>query len=141
MLAAIAMAILHQTIAGLLICVGLHMHTEAIDEIDLNNLEYIFNHVFLPPKLPDQADKNSEKNTSALLDVVEEAARAYQKQLTGSVQPRIQARWDSSIKMLSTLGELQNSKSLSKEKLSSAIENMGTGGNGPLNLVSCISFF
>lgn len=95
-----------------------------VGQISPKNLEFIINHVFLPPKLPDKADENFEEKDSALLGVVLGTAKAYQKQLPGPYP-----RWNSCVRMLSTMSDLQNGKSLAKAKLSNAIRNMGAGGN------------
>lgn len=95
-----------------------------VGQISPKNLEFIINHVFLPPKLPDKADENFEEKDSALLGLVLGTAKAYQKQLPGPYP-----RWNSCVRMLSTMSDLQNGKSLAKAKLSNAIRNMGAGGN------------
>lgn len=95
-----------------------------VGRISSKDLEFIINHVFLPPKLPDKADENVEEKGSALLGIVLGTAKAYQKQLPGPYP-----RWNSCIRMLSTMGDLQTGKSLAGARLGNAIKNMRAGGN------------
>lgn len=104
-----------------------------VGRISPKNLEFIINHVFLPPKLPDKADENVEEKDSALLGVVLSTAKAYQKQLPGPYP-----RWNSCVRMLSTMSDLQNGKSLAKVKLSIAIRNMRAGGNTFFFFLLCV---
>lgn len=102
----------------------------SIDQVDSDNLEFIINHVFLPPKLPDKADENSQEKDSALLGFIKDSAEAYQKQLEGPYP-----KWESCIKMLSSMAELQSSYSLPKAILIDAIGKMCAGGNNSLHSV------
>jgi hypothetical protein len=97
---------------------------------DLQNLHYIVNHVFCPPKLP-QEDDQAEGNDSALCACIFEAAEAYRDELTAPQR----IRWDHMLKMLENLWISQQSKMLSDDHVKQAMMEMRSGGRSVEPLV------
>ena len=87
-------------------------------------LEYIINHVFLPPKLPHQDDSGVEE-TNALIKTVLATTNVFQNHL--SEQER--SGWISCMKMMRNMIELKDrSGHLMAEKLQLALREMSEGG-------------
>lgn len=100
-------------------------------QIDNSTLGYIINHVFLPPTLPCRVDVNVEPKIQSLLGLIKGSAKAYQDGLTAS-----KSQWDSGIKMLSMMEEIQPRGCLSSQNLDKAIGNMRTGGDAFTDMMS-----
>ncbi|KAL7275320.1 hypothetical protein RUND412_001745 [Rhizina undulata] len=86
-------------------------------------LEYIINHLFLPPKLPQKADEGVGEKEAALLTCVYNAAEAYEHHLAGSAKKQ----WVSIVNMLSKAKKIQHSGSFSMDRLVSAMVGMSCG--------------
>lgn len=81
--------------------------------------EYIITHVFLPPKLPQEDDSNSEQD-SALIEECRAALMSFQACLPG------QERW---VMMLSKMLELRDpSGDMLSKKIEISLETMKTKG-------------
>jgi hypothetical protein len=87
------------------------------------NLNYIINHIFFPPKLP-QEDDHSHENDRALCLVLLDSARIYQDSLSMAEQ----IRWDPMIKLLQNLYDFHELEILSKDHVKKAMERMRPGG-------------
>ena len=89
-----------------------------------SSLNYVITHVFLPPKLPQEDDRNSNQD-SALIEECRAALRSFRARLSG----RERQRWVDLILMLSKMLELRDaSGDMLSEKVESALEAMqGTG--------------
>ncbi|KAK7040132.1 hypothetical protein VNI00_009938 [Paramarasmius palmivorus] len=79
---------------------------------DLEQLHYIVNHVFLPPKLPQECDESAE-NYSALCRTIFECARKYRRFIAEDEQPL----WDTVVKMLEGLCTLETAEGFSQEEV------------------------
>jgi hypothetical protein len=87
-----------------------------------DELHYVVDHVFLPPKLP-QEDDSSDSNDAALCDLVCQVAKAYCNDLPASKQ----GRWAPILKMLDNIHTFHKS-SLSDNQIVSAMQDMQPGG-------------
>lgn len=88
-----------------------------------SSLEYIVNHAFFPPKLP-QSDDYNICHEEALCQSIVQSAISYKEQIPA----RDQNRWDVFLKMLRHLGATQKSESLHKTSLKKSIAGMQIGG-------------
>ncbi|KAF8326324.1 uncharacterized protein EI90DRAFT_3281699 [Cantharellus anzutake] len=62
-------------------------------------LDFVINHVFMPPKLPQEADESPER-IDFLLSTIRKSMKLYKQQ---HAAPEHQALWDSLLKMVDTL--------------------------------------
>lgn len=85
--------------------------------------DYIVNHIFLPPQLPQEDDFDIVKE-HALCKLVEDCAEEY----AGRLPPGQRPRWNRMTKMLKNLRISQVSISLTKECVNQAISEMKHGG-------------
>ncbi|KAF8244797.1 hypothetical protein K440DRAFT_665544 [Wilcoxina mikolae CBS 423.85] len=81
------------------------------DDIEQYNLTYIINHVFLPPKLPQQSDNDAEDGNISLLKTVLQAAEAYRNRMVFSTSATDDRQWKSVIQMLTTMCALESTNS------------------------------
>lgn len=87
-------------------------------------LDYIINHVFLPPKLPHQ-DDSSVENTNALIEMVLAATELLQDHLPEQEH----SEWIPCIKMMRNMLELKDEcGKLIAEKVETALKEMSHGG-------------
>lgn len=86
-------------------------------------LEYITNHVFLPPKLP-QGDDSSAENTAALVDVVVQATDTFCEALPEDEK----SHWQHIQRMLLHFQATQSSTSLASTSVIELLSNMAPGG-------------
>ena len=87
-------------------------------------LDFIVNHVFLPPKLPQKDDSDATKSTS-LIEELLTALRLFQ----AHVPKQERSEWIPCIKMVSSMLELRNPfGGLVTEKAESALRTMMDGG-------------
>ncbi|ESK95832.1 hypothetical protein Moror_12444 [Moniliophthora roreri MCA 2997] len=89
---------------------------------DSYQLYYIINHVFLPPKLPQECDE-SEENYAALSRMVLHCAEQYQN----TVPDEEKAIWDSIVNMLEKLCLLEVLGGFCKENIENIILQMNEG--------------
>ncbi len=85
-------------------------------------LNYIINHVFLPPILP-QEDDRDEKHESGLCSILLECAQRYQSHLDENGQQK----WSHILKMLQNF-ELSLRMSLSLKLVYDQFSDMACGG-------------
>lgn len=100
------------------------MPTAPLGDIGPDNLEFIINHVFLPPKLPQATETHTETKNSTLLKLLQHVAETYYQNTTGSES----LQWTPIIQMLTTLCSLENGSSLPTELFRNAMVRMKTGG-------------
>jgi hypothetical protein len=87
-----------------------------------DGLHYVVDHVFLPPKLP-QEDDSSDSNDATLCDMVHKAAEAFCNVLPAHKQ----GRWTPILKMLDNIHTLHQS-SFRDDQIISAMQDMRPGG-------------
>jgi len=88
------------------------------------SLHYIINHVFLPPKLP-QEDDSDVKEESALIEQCEEALRSFQ----ALISPNEHERWAVCTKMLSKMLAMRDvSGDMTSGKVEASLESMTDRG-------------
>lgn len=100
------------------------MPTAPLGDIGPDNLKFIINHVFLPPKLPQAMEEHTETKNSALLKLLQRVAETYHRNTTGSEK----LQWNPIIQMLTTLCSLENGSSLPAQSFRDAVVRMRTGG-------------
>ncbi len=88
-------------------------------------LKYVFNHIFVPPRLPNRAD-STPRLEAALLGLVRDLARAFTSCLEPESTPRV--GWEIISKMLSTSAELYQDE-LTEDSINSALASMEPGGS------------
>ena len=87
-------------------------------------LEFLFNHVFLPPQLPQREDSRTSSGEVALLDRLVESCRLFREQ--DSTEHYM--HWSTILRTLRTFATLhRNNKSLSKNALKSALDEARDG--------------
>lgn len=96
-----------------------------LGDVGSEELEYIINHVFLPPKLPQKAEDYTDAKNSTLLKLLQHVAETYLQ--NGTDSERLQ--WALIIRMLTNLRSLENGSSLPNKEFRDAIVGMKTGGN------------
>ena len=92
-------------------------------------LNYVINHVFVPPRLPNSAD-GTPKLEAALLGLVRDLARVFTDRLEFDSAPR--AGWEIISKMLSTSAELYEDE-LTEGSIRAALDSMEPGGSILIN--------
>lgn len=100
-----------------------NMRNVPLDDIAQETLEFIINHVFLPPKLPQKADEGTGGGNAMLLKLIQHAAETYTRRIT------METLWKPVVEMLKNLCELESSDSHSASTFSNAVRSMKTGGS------------
>lgn len=96
--------------------------------IELDDLTYLINHLFLPPKLPQQDDSDSS-GRQALLHFVTDSAAAFLETLYDkNVDVDVLRGWCTLHKMLESMTALHQSVYIPLENLRRTIENMKIHG-------------
>lgn len=91
---------------------------------DTAKLEYIINHVFLPPKLPQEDDRDSAKS-AALAEELVEALRAFRTYSTQQDLPT----WTSLARMVENMSRIRDeSGDMNPDKLEQTLLQMVDGG-------------
>jgi hypothetical protein len=104
-----------------------------IVDIDSDVLISVVEHVFLPPKLPQQAPiESAEYETNvAFCHILIQAAQAFSQYLS----PARQLMWDPMIKMIETIDRTARAPLLGEE-LEGALSELAVGGGS--NSYSCV---
>jgi len=95
------------------------------------DLKYIVDHVFSPPKLPQERDPDSHRKDSLLLAYVANTAEAFAKILQNSADeghPDVIKVWNIIKKMLETMGSLYVDGGIIRNKLGAALQQMEVDG-------------
>lgn len=100
-------------------------HSKDWQSIEMQkDLNYIINHVFLPPKLPQKDDSNDTKS-AALIGQVLAALRSFQAYVPEHERPE----WIGCTKMVGSMLELRDHVGgLMAEKLQITLREMMSGG-------------
>ncbi|KAI9850515.1 MAG: hypothetical protein M1838_005579 [Thelocarpon superellum] len=85
-----------------------------------DELEYIINHVLLPPRLPHEDDAEDWKKQDALLRLVHERAQAFVHQCS----PSQQTAWQPALRMLARSISINQQGVISEPALSGALRDM-----------------
>jgi len=96
-----------------------------LDEISPRCFDFIINHVFLPPQLPQHADDSANENTSELLRLLLHCSEVYSRQLSTSNCNNSQ--WPAVIQMMQCFVKFENT-GLSAQVFSTAVMGMKDGG-------------
>jgi hypothetical protein len=88
-------------------------------------LNYVINHIFVPPRLPNKAD-GTPKLEAALLGLVRDLAREFTSCLEPESAPRV--GWEIISKMLSTSAELYEDE-VTEDSIYAALASMEPGGS------------
>jgi hypothetical protein len=92
------------------------------DEIPLQCFDYIINHVFLPPQLPQRAEESTHESTSALLQLLLHCSEAYARHLTsGDIS---NSPWPAAIKMMQYFLAFETNDAFSAQEFSTAVTGM-----------------
>ena len=92
-------------------------------------LNYVINHIFVPPKLPNSAD-GTPKLEAALLRLVRDLARVFTNCL--ELESASHVGWEIISKMLSTSAELYKDE-LTEGSIRAALDSMEPGGSILIN--------
>jgi len=96
--------------------------------VPMDDLIYIINHLFLPPKLP-QKDDSSPANTRALLSLVTNSVVGFLDVLhSQNIDTGVLRRWRTLHKMLGSMEVLHQSEYIPLEGLRDSINNMKIHG-------------
>ena len=93
-----------------------------------DSITYIANHLFLPPGLPQQEDREVDSQNSLLSHVVESAATFYQNINRAEVDQHVRQCWDTLHRMLLSVQNVRQGSLLDLQSLRDVVENMRIGG-------------
>jgi hypothetical protein len=98
-------------------------------------LRYVINHLFLPPKLPQEDDSGDVSTQTAILYHVLESAKAFSDGLSHSnnVSAQVNQQWQVLQRMLESMHRIHRGKHLSMAELQGTIERMEVQGKLTLN--------
>ncbi|KAG8782633.1 hypothetical protein FRC15_006645 [Serendipita sp. 397] len=116
--------------------------TEIRDPLSLkkDELGYIINHVFMPPKLPQEHDPEPAKKDSALLKAIDQAARSFCEVVsTIDTSKNTKDTWITLQRMVSTMMHLHLHGSFSRAQLQTALNQMDVNGeHSPCKPLACL---
>ncbi|KAJ7221929.1 hypothetical protein C8J57DRAFT_1593667, partial [Mycena rebaudengoi] len=93
------------------------------------NIDYIINHLFLPPKLPQAHDDPDSSKQQALAQHLSNCAAIFCDHLSREdVESSVQAHWKDLKKMLSGFARIHEGAGMSPEHLAAAINKMNSKG-------------
>lgn len=87
------------------------------------NLMYLVNHIFLPPKLPQEDDLN-DPDEHAIIEHVYQSSQEY----FSLIRERYKSRWSPIVKMLKNLCSSHETFVLSGEDMERSMTEMEPGG-------------
>lgn len=96
--------------------------------MDPENMKYIVNHLFLPPKLPQEDDRTEDKQSALLGHVVESTAVFCQELNNIEVDKYVRQCWATLLKMFLSMQSLRETVVLPLEDLRDAVERMQISG-------------
>jgi hypothetical protein len=100
-------------------------------KLDLQDLNYIINHVFLPLKLPQKHDADSSRKDGVLLSYVAETARSFCAKLGSSGNDTILSAlpaWQVATRMLENAAHLHQQQYLLEAEVEAALVGMRKNG-------------
>ncbi|KAG9020175.1 hypothetical protein FS842_007539, partial [Serendipita sp. 407] len=101
--------------------------------LNKDELGYIINHVFMPPKLPQEHDPESPKKDSALLKAIDQAARSFCEVVsTVDTSRNTKDTWIILRRMVNTMMHLHLHGSFSRAQLQTALNQMDVNGVLPV---------
>jgi hypothetical protein len=103
------------------------MESSSKPTIDPGDIEYLINHLFLPPKLP-QANDSRSARTNALLHHITESAAAFIEALDQNTDNDVRRSWRTLHKMLGSMEVLHKSEYIPLEGLRNSINEMKIHG-------------
>jgi hypothetical protein len=89
-----------------------------------NHLDFVFNHVFLPPRLPNGEDEEPWEKELSLLCLVQSLAEQFARQTT----PESSAQWQPILTMIQTWIDVNRHGDVSKESLDVALSGLKVDG-------------
>lgn len=107
-------------------------------ELEKGHLQYLIEHVFLPPKLPQSYDAETEHKDESLHRFVAEASQRFVEILErshGTSQRDLQ-QWRQVDKMLQRITVVHQLHRLTKEDIESVLQQMNVGGK-PSQISDC----
>jgi uncharacterized protein YfbU (UPF0304 family) len=100
-------------------------------ELSASNLQYVVEHVFLPPKLPQSYDAETEQKDGSLYRFVAHSSQLFWQALLDSDHvpsgEDFQC-WERLVNMLNLMASIHQAHQLSREDIKSALEQMHPGG-------------
>ncbi|KAJ7881155.1 hypothetical protein B0H13DRAFT_936737 [Mycena leptocephala] len=103
------------------------MLTDSDSRIMMNReaLDYVINHLFLPPKLPQEHDSTDVECRRALLEHISKCAKSFCEGLKNdNVDNEVQAHWERLRRTQERFAYIHNTPNISKENLEEAINGM-----------------
>jgi hypothetical protein len=94
-----------------------------IDELSSECLDFIIDHVFLPPQLPQKAEDSIGEKNSSLLRLLYQTSTFYTHYI--SLTRNVDSTWRAAEKMLSHFGMLEN---VTAHAFTKAVSEMNNGG-------------
>ena len=89
-----------------------------------NHLDFVVNHVFLPPRLPNGGDGDLWEKELSLLRLVQSLAKQFARQAT----PESSTQWQPVLTMLQTWIDVNRFGDISKESLDTALKDLQANG-------------
>lgn len=100
-------------------------------ELETSHLQYMVEHVFLPPRLPQSYDPETEQKDGTLYKFVAHSSQLFLKALVDSdhtpCRHDLQC-WKRLVNMLNLMASIHQEHQLSREDVKSALEWMQPGG-------------
>ena len=98
-------------------------------ELETSHLQYIVEHVFLPPKLPQSHDTETELKDGSLYRFVAHSSQRFLEALNKSAHAPSELQcWKKLVHMLDVMEDIHQQHQLSKEELKPALDKMVVGG-------------
>jgi hypothetical protein len=100
-------------------------------ELDMSHLQYMVEHVFLPPRLPQSHDAETEQKDGTLYKFVAHSSQLFLKALVDSEHAPSRHDlqcWERLVNMLNIMASIHQEHQLSREDIKSALRRMRPGG-------------
>ena|ERR1700722_18989603 len=94
---------------------------DSMASMNPEDLQYIIEHIFLPPRLPDSHDKNSDQKQHTLARVIFRIAKQF--------RANDEERWTRILQLLENVQNTYDSLALSETQVVECINRMQDGGN------------
>lgn len=97
------------------------------------DLKYILDHLFLPPRLPKGRDEQTRRKDGVLLSFLHEASIIFIDDLKTSASfsnEHSRETWERLSRMLSCMATLHCSENLIQQEVEDALQNMEINGEG-----------
>jgi uncharacterized protein YfbU (UPF0304 family) len=99
-------------------------------ELEASHLQYMVEHVFLPPRLPQSYDAETEQKDGILYRFIAHSSQLFRQALVDSehgFSGHLQC-WERLVKMLDLMASIHQEHQLSREDVKSALKRMRPGG-------------